>query len=100
MDIKIVSCCRCEGTGKELNTFDPRELSIVGVGERRTAFHNPAPRSQSGHLLMEDDCEYCHGAGKVMELQPAEDRNVGGKSLAMRMGDLIVAGARWHTISN
>lgn len=100
MDIKIVSCCRCEGTGKELNTFDSRELSIGRFGERRTTVRNPAPRSQSGYLLMEDECKDCHGTGKVMELQPAEDRNVGGKSLAMRMGDLIVAGAKWDTISN
>ena len=100
MDVKVVSCSGCEGTGKILNTFGPRELSIDGLSERRIASRISPPRSPSGYLLTGDDCGYCYGMGRKMELQPAVDRNVGGKSLAMRMADLIVAGAKWDITSN
>ncbi|MEW9139101.1 hypothetical protein [Bacillus wiedmannii] len=58
---KIISCPHCEGTGKELNYFDPPVIEY-----RKSMTILDAKRSPSGREILDDTCPACYGTKRIM----------------------------------
>ncbi|OJD90287.1 hypothetical protein A9485_08620 [Bacillus cereus] len=58
---KIISCPHCEGTGKELNYFDPPVAEY-----RKLMTISDLKRSPSGREILDDYCPACNGTIRIM----------------------------------
>ncbi|WP_142310932.1 hypothetical protein [Bacillus wiedmannii] len=58
---KIISCPHCEGTGKELNYFDPPVIEY-----RKSMTILEAERSPNGREILNDPCPACNGTKRIM----------------------------------
>jgi hypothetical protein len=57
---KVIACLYCEGTGKELNRFDP---PVIEYRKPMTVLESQ--RSISGREILEEPCSVCNGTRKV-----------------------------------
>ncbi|PEU35483.1 hypothetical protein [Bacillus toyonensis] len=61
---EIISCSYCEGTGKELNHFDPpvteyrKPMTILEI-----------QRTISGREILEEPCPACNGTKKIVVIK-------------------------------